>query len=182
MPLWYLPYVFLNSFRMFVISFLLAAVWPAPEAFAYENQLTVGANLGFAERIADQGPRHGGMFGISSSIGLDDIWTARGRFSYSLHHAPDFLHAFLLSAEILYLIDIIEFVPYLGGGPDGVATLWNEQVEIDFALHAVVGVDYLFSREIIFGLEVRPLFFLTRTSTQLAYLSINFTASYSFEI
>jgi hypothetical protein len=174
--------VFPNSLTLFVFSFLLAAVWPAPKAFAYENLLTVGGNLGFAERIADEGPRHGGMFGISSSIGLDDIWTARGRFSYSVHHASDLLQAFFLSAEILYLIDILEFVPYLGGGPDGVATLWNDQFKIDFALHAVVGVDYLFSREVIFGLEVRPLFFLTRTGTQLAYLSVVFAASYSFEM
>lgn len=174
--------MFPNSLRLSVFSLLLATVCPAPEAFAYENQLTIGGDLGFAERFADAGPRHGGMFGISSSIGLDDIWTARGRFSYSVHHDPDLLHAFFLSAEILYLIDILEFVPYFGGGPDGVATLWNDQFEIDFGLHAVVGVDYLVSREVIFGLEVRPLFFLTGTDNQLAFLSVNITASYCFEL
>lgn len=167
---------------MLALSLLITAIWPAINAFAYEDQLTVGGNLGFAERIADEGPHHGGMFGISSSIGLDDIWTVRGRFSYSIHQAPDLLHAFFLSAEILYLIDIMEFVPFLGGGPDGVATLWKDQFDVDFALHAVVGVDYLFSREVIFGLEVRPLFFITSTSTQITFLSVNFTASYSFEM
>ena len=163
-------------------SLVVVAVWPVANASAYENQLTVGGNLGFAERIADEGPRHGGMFGVSSSIGLDDIWTARGRFSYSVHHDPSLLHAFFLSAEILYLIDILEFVPYFGGGPDGVATLWNDQLKIDFALHAVAGVDYLFSREVIFGLEVRPLFLITGNVSQLAYLSVNFTVNYCFEM
>ena len=174
--------MFLNSLKTLALSLLITAICPAIKAFAYEDQLTVGGNLGFAERIADEGPHHGGMFGISSSIGLDDIWTVRGRFSYSIHQDPDLLHAFFLSTEILYLIDIMEFVPFLGGGPDGVATLWKDQFEIDFALHAVIGIDYLFSREVIFGLEVRPLFVLTGTGTKPTFISVNFTSSYSFEI
>ncbi|MBN1656140.1 MAG: hypothetical protein JXA30_20395 [Deltaproteobacteria bacterium] len=161
---------------------MIAAIWPVSSAAAYENQITLGGDLGFAERFADEGPRHGGTLGLLSSIGLDDIWSARARFSYSIHHSAGLLHVFLVSTEILYLIDILEFVPYLGVGPDGVATLYEDELQLDAAIHAVFGVDYLFSRELIFGLEARPMYFLSRTGLHTARLAAVFTVSYSFEM
>jgi hypothetical protein len=180
--LWYLPVVFVNSIKVAAIGLFLVTICMPSNAAAYDNQITLGGDFGFAERFADKGPHHGGMFSLVSSVGLDDIWTVRGRFSYSVHEGPDLLSAFFLSAELLYLVDIFEFVPFFGGGPDGVATLYKGKAEVDAALHAVVGVDYLFSRKVIVGLEVRPLFFLTGIKTHLAYLSVDATVSYGFDM
>jgi hypothetical protein len=180
--LWYLPIVFVNSIKIAIIAFFFVTFCPPSYAAAYENQITLGGNFGFAERFADKAPHHGGMFSLVSSVGLDDVWTVRGRFSYSVHEGPGLLNGFFLSADLLYLVDVFEFVPYFGGGPDGVATLYRDKENVDAALHAVVGVDYLFSRKVIVGLEVRPLFFLTSAQLPLAYLSIDATVSYSFDM
>lgn len=165
-----------------VQGMVIACMWPASQASAYEDQVTLGVEAGFAERFAESGPDHGVTTSLLASIGLDDIWTIRTRVSYSHHPYQSSYHVLLAGVEILYLIDVLEFVPYFGGGLDGLGSVWNDEFKMQAAVHTDLGIDYFFSREVIFGLEIRPYLLFTGLSEEPAYITITASANYVFEL
>jgi hypothetical protein len=95
------------------------------------------------------------------------------------------LHRASIGAELVYLIDILEVVPFLGLGIDAPISVLGSEVWADFAGHAVVGVDWLLAREWSIGLELRPYVLFTalsRTSGDPVWLTAVARFQYLFEI
>jgi hypothetical protein len=128
----------------------------AAKARAYEDQLTVGFGAGYAHAASSALPRHGALFDLSVSAGLGPAWSVRGRGSYALHPQQSPMHVGLLDAELLYLVDVVELVPYFGIGAGGMARARSSDFEVDATAHLVVGLDYLLSRAVTLELDARP--------------------------
>jgi len=156
----------------------------ATPARAYEDQLTLGAIAGYAAVVTSSTslPVHGAMLGIDASIGLDDTWSVRAQIAYAIHPAAAPLHVGLFGAEIVYLMDVVEIVPFAGLGLDMLATIYENDLGADFAAHLVVGLDYLLSRELLIGLDVRPYILVTRLSTEPVYLTALARISLVFDL
>ncbi len=140
----------------------------------------MGLDAGYANRLADPGPLSGGLLGVATSIGIDDIWSVGIRVSYAIHPDAEPVHAIVAGAEILYLIDVLEVVPYFGGGLDWVGTSYAGSFEVEAGVHAVVGADYLLSRDFLLGLEMRPLLLISERGFNSGYFSINAKAAFIF--
>jgi hypothetical protein len=153
-------------------------------AQAYEDQVTLGVGLGYAYATRSDQPHHGATVTAFTTLGLGPSWSARGLFSYGLHPAQASRSRLDLAAELLYLIDVVELVPYVGAGIDALGT-WTEggpSFRPDFALHPVVGADWLVSRDLLIGLDVRPLFVLTDAKRELLYLNVMLTGSLALDL
>lgn len=138
----------------------LTATAAAPSsAKAYEDQATLFVDLGYAAALgADALPTHGIVGGLGGSWGLTDAWTIRGRLAWSGH--PRDLQMGTLGVEVFYMLDILDLVPFAGLGVDGILTIADDGTGSSlggtFAVHAVVGLDWLVSRRFVLGLDVRP--------------------------
>jgi hypothetical protein len=125
-------------------------------ARAYEDQLTLGLGAGYAHAASDVLPRHGALFEASASVGLDPMWSLRGRGSYAWHPERTGMHVAMLGSDVLYLIDVLEIVPYFGVGAGGMARFWESDSRVDAEVHLVAGLDYLLSRDVALEFEIRP--------------------------
>jgi hypothetical protein len=151
---WYLAVVRRASVAL---SAVLAWSLPVAPAHAYEDKLTLGVEAGYGlVAIPSALPEHGVLGGISASIGLDDIWSLRGHVDYAYHPAGEPLHVLVLGAELLYLVDVVQVVPYFGFGIDGLGTHYEGRAGLELGAHAVLGIDYLLSRETLVGFDLRP--------------------------
>jgi hypothetical protein len=86
------------------------------------------------------------------------------------------------------MIDVLELVPSFGAGLDAVITHWpvaagNDDAELraDFAAHAVLGLDYLLSRELSFALDVRPHLLVTALDDEPLYLTVSASLVWVFD-
>ena len=166
------------------------ACWPA-RARAYEDQYTLGVGLGYAHAFPAAAPHPGALAELSASLGLDPTWTARARITGAWHPSEHALYRALAGAELLYMIDILELVPSFGLGLDAVvtrlpATAADDDAELraDFAVHAVVGIDYLLSRELSLAFDARPYLLATAlrgTSKEPLYLTISASLVWVFD-
>lgn len=140
------------------LLFACALAFAAPSlARAYEDQVVLTLDAGYAATLASDAPTHGLGFGLGVNIGLGDAWALQTRLSYAVHPGGGGpLHVGIAGVEVVYLLDILEIVPFFGLGVDGVATALDGNVRGDLGLHAVVGVDWLVTRRWLVGLEVRP--------------------------
>jgi hypothetical protein len=137
---------------------LLAALlcWAPPSpTHAYEDQLTVGLDTGYALAMMN-GASHGIAVGLNASVGLGDLFSLRGRVGYGHHPHGAGLHAGSAGAEVIYLLDVLEWVPYFGLGADGFVFASGGDHRFDLGLHAVVGIEWLASRDWLIGLDIRP--------------------------
>jgi len=158
-----------------------AIYWLCP-AFAYQDQATLGMAAGYTYRIAEHSPNHGFSAEINGSIGLNDIWSLRGFVSYSIHPARDELHAFCTGVELVYLVDVLEIVPFFGAGVDGMADFWKEKSTFDIGAHGVAGFDYLLSRVLTLGFQVKPFLVLSALDFHPAHVSATVTTSFMFDL
>ena len=147
--------------RVLPLGVALLGVALAAPARAYEDQLTAGIGAGYAYASGRTVPRHGALLDLTASVGLGPVWALRAHASYALHPSDRPLHAGLLGADVLYLIDVLEFVPYFGAGGSGVARARGDDLDLDLGVQLVVGVDYLISRELTLELEARPYLLLS---------------------
>jgi hypothetical protein len=138
---------------------------------AYEDQLTLGVGAGYAQSISDTEPAPGARLEISGSTGLNLAWTARARLSYALHLDARPLHVGMAAVEILYIIDVLEFVPYFGAGTSILASTRDDDLRAYPAVHGVLGVDYLMSRELTLELDLSGHARLTALDTDPLYLT-----------
>jgi len=138
---------------------LCGCLWAA-DAHAYEDQLTLAVGPGYAH--GDELLGHGGLLDLAVGMGLDDIWTVRLRVTGLLHPEDSdgrpTVHAALVGGELLYLVDVLEWVPYVGVGVDGLVLASSGELDGGGGAHIVAGLDYLPTREWIFGLDVRTLY------------------------
>jgi hypothetical protein len=159
----------------------LACLLPATVARAYEDQLALGLGAGYAHALSSAPASHGVLFDLTGGAGLSPAWTVRGRFSYAFHPAEQPLHVALAGAELLYLFDVVELVPYFGAGLDGVSRARAGHFEVDAAAHLVVGLDYLLSRDFILGLDLRSHVLVTALDRDPIYVALTASAVWLFE-
>lgn len=128
-----------------------------PGAHAYEDQATLGVDLGWSGAPSAQAgvPRHGATLGVSGTWGLGDTWALGARLAYALHPADAPLHVGVAGVEVLYLVDVLSVVPSLGVGIDGFFGIRDGRLGADLAVHALLSFDYLMSRRWLLGVDVR---------------------------
>jgi hypothetical protein len=141
----------------------------ASRALAYEEQLSVDLALGYArithsdllstDEIApsDTLPANLPALDLGVSLGISDWLVLRGALGYGLmlDKNKDTRHVGRARVELAYLIDIVQWVPFVGLGtglwlvqaPDGVSARADG--------HLVLGIDYLATRAWTVGLDVR---------------------------
>jgi len=145
--------------RVWSIVFALASVlcW-ASSAAAFEDKLALGAGAGYAVWPGIDTP-HGAVLDLQLGIGLDEAWQLRAGASTALHpSSADALHTASLRAELVYLIDIVELVPFGGLGVAGIAAFRGGESELDPAVHLVAGAAYWLSFDWLLELDVRAHF------------------------
>jgi hypothetical protein len=170
------------SVRAFGLAALALALSPGTLR-AYEDQLTLGVQLGYAHATESRSAHSGALVGVTASLGLDDIWSVRALLSYSWHPGTPSLSVGLLGGELLYLVDILEIVPYFGAGIDALGSWTGDRgLSAELGVHPVLGLDWLPSRGFSLGVEARPVFLVTSWSRQPIYLSAGITAALLFDL
>ncbi|MCC7541865.1 MAG: outer membrane beta-barrel protein [Deltaproteobacteria bacterium] len=132
----------------------LGALSVAPaDARAYEHELSLGIETGIAHALGPELP--GVRAGIHASYGIDDTWAIAAQLGYSIHPDASPLHVAEAAAELLYVIDVVRVVPYVGVGASYFGTLVDQQVGGEGGAHVVGGAHYYLSRAWAVGLDVR---------------------------
>jgi hypothetical protein len=165
-----------------VLGLLLPLCAAAP-AYAYEDQLTLGLALGYAHATDRALPHPGASAGVEASVGLGVAWSLRAHASYSLHPGEVNLQYAALGAELVYIVDVLEFVPYAGVGVDGLGH-WTSgsTFAADVGVHPVIGIDWLLSRELSLGLCARPIIALTDLTNAPLHLSVALNATWHVDL
>ncbi|MCA9582917.1 MAG: hypothetical protein KC416_14055 [Myxococcales bacterium] len=140
------------GFRLLFAS-LLALALPS-RAAAYEDRWSLEAGP-LVSSIPNGGSNHwGGGATLRTTFGLNDVWTLRCQGAYAIHPGTTDLHVGALGIDAVYMIDIVEWVPFLGLGIDAILSSAAGQTLWDPAVHLSIGVDYLLSRDLYVGVEV----------------------------
>lgn len=125
-------------------------------AFAYENQVTVALEVGWAGiPNSTTVPPNGLDLGITAGYGINDAWEIRGLGNFNLLFDDDRLRTGMIGAEAAYLLDIVRFVPIFGFGVDAVVSRFRDETRGDFAMHALLGVDFLINPRWLVGFSGR---------------------------
>ena len=155
--------------RLVWIFASLASLASLPStAWAYEDQATLGLEVGYAGIPgSDTLPRNGIDVGLSAGGGLGDAWSIQGLLSYNIFPNDRPLHLATAGLETVYALDIVRFVPLIGFGIDGLLTVRERRSRGDFALHVLLGVDYLISERWLIGADVRGYWVATNAHSAL---------------
>lgn len=166
-----------------LLTLLIATAAAAP-AHAYEDQASFDAELSYVHAFADSGSREGVALGLGASLGLSNVLTLRGQLVWALHpsDAP-VVSVFLATAELVYVVDVFDIVPYFGAGIDGIGSVQSgRDFQPDFGVHPIIGADWIVSREFALGLQVRPVFVLTALDAVPLYFKVGVSLSYLFDL
>jgi len=126
-------------------------------ARAYEGQFGVGVDVGYGALLGGTGvPAHSVPIGLSFWWGLGDTFQLQTRLTYAPHPAAPPLHLGTASIELVYLLDVLRVVPFLGIGVDLLYLRWGPADAFEPAAHLLLGLDYLIDRRWIVGLDFRP--------------------------
>lgn len=137
-------------------------------ALAYEDQATLGLEVGYAGMpTTDTLPRNGVDVGLIAGGGFGDAWSIQGLLSYNIFPNERPLHLGMAGLETVYALDIVRFVPLIGAGVDGLLTVRDGRTRGDFALHALLGVDYLINQRWLIGADVRGYWVATNATSPL---------------
>ncbi len=156
--------------RLFVLAALVgaAALALAPtRAQAYERQVTLDLGVGWGWAPMLDAPNHGPLAQVGTAIGFDnDTWALGLYGAWAIHPiltepTDEVFHIGLVGAEALYYFDILEIVPFFGAGVDLLPSFNGATWGADFAVHLRVSVDYLVSREVAIGVDIRPYLLVT---------------------
>lgn len=155
----------------------------ASQASAYEDRLSLAIGLGYAHATLRQLPHPGAAVGVEASLGLSNTWSVRGGVSYGFHPGQPALSQFAVQAELLYLVDVFEVVPYAGLGVDGLGTWTSREGGLNaaFGVHPVFGADWLLDREFALGLLARPVFVLSDWQNQPLAAQVLLSAIWLFD-
>ena len=130
---------------------------------AFEDTLAVGVDAGYAAFVDAPG-RHGFGAGLDLDVGLSDMFSFRARAAYGafLNETPAARqgHFLGLQLEVIYLIDILDIVPYVGAGLTGAYRFESKKMTADNSffnggVHAALGIEYLFTRAWSLAVDVR---------------------------
>jgi len=164
------------------------ALLAASSARAYEDQLSFGIGAGYAYATqagasnASGASGHGAYFQLEASLGVSPTWSVRGVLGYGEHPATPRLSHGLLGVEALYLVDVLELVPYAGVGIDALAGFTTADTRFAFGAHPVLGIDWLLGRSFLLGLSARPIFVLSDLDRGPLYLTVSLTAAWLLDL
>lgn len=141
-----------------VLAGLLAPALPTSVARAYAEQASLDAAAGYL-RLVDlpRLPAHGATLELGAARGLGEAVVLRGALGYArLRDRHARAHAGRVRLEGLYLIDVLRVVPFLGVGASlMLAKRPGGDPQLHPGAHVLVGLDYLWSRALVVGLDVR---------------------------
>jgi len=164
------------------LGLLLAALSHPRVARAYEDQLSFGIGAGYAYATQAGASDHGAYFQLEASLGVSPTWSVRGVLGYGEHAATPRLSQGLLGVEALYLVDVLELVPYAGVGIDALAGFTSADTRFAFGAHPVLGIDWLLGRSFLLGLSARPIFVLSDFDRGPLYLTVSLTAAWLLDL
>lgn len=166
---------------------LTVAVASAPStARAYEGQAGLWAAAGYTGIVGNTPlPPHAVHLGVGVGVGLDDTWELRGRLDYGFH--MDAAHRAAASVDLVYVLDVLSVVPYLGIGAGGALTVLSPSLGLgdvrgDFVTSVLLGLDVLLDRTWTIGVEIRPTFAVTHFDAEPFALSALARAQVLLEI
>lgn len=169
--------------RALALFALASALLTPSAAVAYDHQLTLDASAGWGVAPVLAAPNNGPSFALGTTIGFADAWGLGVYAGWSVHPAfngGETFHLGFAGVEGLYYIDILEVVPFFGVGIDVLPTFdgstnsWGA----DVAAHLRASIDYLVSREVAIGVDIRPYVLFSALSTDPVYLT--FLARFSY--
>jgi hypothetical protein len=163
------------------VAALIAASLPN-KAAAYEDQLSLGVGAGYAYATRADSSHHGIYANMEASLGFSPEWSVRALVGFGEHPASPRLSRLSAGVEALYLVDVLEFVPYAGIGLDALASFGVERDKWAIGAHPVVGIDWLLDRTFLLGLSARPIFLLNALDRQPLYLTVSLTASWLLDL
>ncbi len=175
-----------RTVQTLVTALALSAALPSV-ASAYEEQvsLDLGVGWGFAPAL-DMFPNHGPLAGLGATIGFDDTWGLAFNAAWAVH--PPFVdatdapfHVGQFGVEALYYVDILQIVPFFGVGVDLLPISDGTSWTVDFAAHLRISIDYLLSRDLTIGVDVRPYILLTALNVDPIYISTQLRMSFLFD-
>jgi hypothetical protein len=73
----------------------------------------------------------------------------------------------MMGLETVYALDVVRFIPLFGFGLDGLLSVRDSATRGDFALHALLGVDFLLDPRWLIGADVRAFWVATNGSSPL---------------
>lgn len=174
------------AWRTLALLPALVCLATAPTARAYEDQLGLSVDATYGRVVPDSSRPDGLLLGATGSLGLDDTWTARLRLAYGAQMATErndeILQLGLASGELLYLFDILEWVPYFGAGIDSFLLHDSQGFGAELGGHVVAGLDWLASREVVVGLDVRGLVLASAWETRPFYLAVTLSLGWLFPL
>lgn len=155
----------------------------AGPARAYEEQASLDLAVGYGGVLhSDAVGPHLAALDVGASLGIRDFLVLRGALGYGLaagDHPPKSMARGRV--ELAYLIDVLQWVPFFGLG----AGFWLGDGAQGFfargAGHAVVGLDYLATRQWTVGVDVRT-GFLVGGSDVLSFTEGQLRLSRMFEL
>jgi hypothetical protein len=160
---------------------LLVTALPS-SARAYEDQLSLGVGAGYAYATREDSSHHGAYVNLEASLGLSATWSVRGLLGVGHHPQKPRLSEGVLGIEALYLVDVLEFVPYAGIGVDGLLSIPQKDAHIAIGAHPVLGIDWLLDRSFLLGLCARPIFVLSQLDHSPLYLSVTLSATWLLDL
>lgn len=179
--------------RLIKLLLLGALAWSlgSTSVAAYDDQAGISVSAGYGHIEVDSAyGADGASLSLGGNYGLGDTFTLRGGVGYALHPAAgdrEGLHLGLVQAEILYTLDLLQFVPFFGIGADLMisAPMASEGVFTDAGGHLVVGGDYWLNREWIVGLDLRAIYLpvsFDGANANPVYVSASLRLSRQFEL
>lgn len=179
----------MGHFRL--IAALAVLVAAPSSAAAYDRQATFGVGVGWGIAPAlEMFPNHGPFASVSTTIGFDDTWGLGINLGWAVHPPltdarQEPFHVGVVGVEALYYFDILAIVPFFGLGIDLLPTFDGSNLFVDFAAHARISLDYLASREVTVGIDVRPYILLTAFDTNPVfdpvYITLQARVSFLFD-
>lgn len=164
----------------------LACLVTAPAAHAYEDQFGLSLDATYGRVVPDSSRPDGVLLGATGSLGLDDTWTARLRLAYGAQlpteRNDEALQLGLVSGELLYLFDILEWVPYFGFGIDSILLHDSNGFGSEVGGHVVAGLDWLATRELVVGIDMRGLVLASAWETRPFYLAVTLSLGWLFPL
>lgn len=137
-----------------VLGLVTALGWSS-SARAFEDKLALGAGAGYA-LAPEAEAAHGVAIDVQAGLGISEVWQLRAGGTFAEHpHPADELHVAALRAELVYLIDIVDIVPFGGIGLAGFALFGDEPLAIEPAAHIALGAAYWLSFDWLLQLDMR---------------------------
>ncbi len=122
----------------------------ADRAVAFERQWHVGGGFGVASESGDHDL--GLVLGLHGAYGLSDVFDVRLELQGSRNDIGGIpVSLYFARAGLAYKLDVLEWIPYVGGSAGGLSAVWDDGATIRPCAGGFVGLDYAVSRHVGVG-------------------------------